>query len=148
MRTIRPDAHVIAALLLVTGLLGFATPALAVDPGTGHGPPPRGKLAMTGDIGDYIPGVVDDPVHDPTLFRDGHTYYVFSTGVLNPAAPGGIFARRSTGTPAGPWESLGAIPLPEWTRAYGIGDRRGTDPDPGRPDELGGPRPGPHLRSR
>lgn len=120
MRTIRPAAHMIAALLLVTGLLGFAPPALARDPGTGHGPPPRGKLAMTGDIGNYIPGVVDDPVHDPTLFRDGHTYYVFSTGVLNPAAPGGIFARRSTGTLAGPWESLGAIPLPEWTRAYGI----------------------------
>ena len=45
---------------------------------------------MFGDIGNFIPGVIDDPVHAPTLFRDGHTYYVFSTGVLNPAAPGGI----------------------------------------------------------
>ena len=75
---------------------------------------------MTGDIGDFVPGVVDDPVHDPTLFEDDGVYYVFSTGILNPDDPGGIFARRSTGSLAGPWESLGAIPLPAWTLDYGV----------------------------
>jgi arabinan endo-1,5-alpha-L-arabinosidase len=108
------------ALLAVALLLGSTAPVLAEKPGHGHGPPLRGKLDMVGDIGDFVPGVIDDPVHDPTLFSDGGTYYVFSTGILNPADPGGIFARRSTGTLAGPWESLGAIPLPEWTRAYGV----------------------------
>jgi arabinan endo-1,5-alpha-L-arabinosidase len=108
------------ALLAVALLLGSTAPVLAGKPGHGHGPPLRGKLDMVGDIGDFVPGVIDDPVHDPTLFSDRGTYYVFSTGILNPADPGGIFARRSTGTLAGPWESLGAIPLPEWTRAYGV----------------------------
>ncbi|NED97777.1 arabinan endo-1,5-alpha-L-arabinosidase [Phytoactinopolyspora alkaliphila] len=85
-----------------------------------QGPPPRGTLEMTGDIGDFIPGVVDDPVHDPAVIRDGDTYYVFSTGILrNPGDPGGIFVRRSTGTLAGPWESLDEIAVPEWTREYG-----------------------------
>ena len=106
---------VAAALLALAVIFGLATPASAHP----HHPP-RGKLVMTGDIGDYVPGVIDDPVHDPTLFDDRGTYYVFSTGILNPADPGGIFARRSRGSLAGPWESLGAIPLPEWTRAYGV----------------------------
>jgi hypothetical protein len=35
-------------------------------------------------------------VHDPTLFADGGTFYVFSTGRLDALDPGGIFARRST----------------------------------------------------
>lgn len=104
-----------AAALLALAMIGTSAP-----PAAAHDRPLRGKLAMTGDIGDYVPGVVDDPVHDPTVFSDGRTYYVFSTGVLNPADPGGIFARRSRGTLAGPWESLGAIALPEWTRAYGV----------------------------
>ena len=77
---------------------------------------------MTGDIGEFIPGVVDDPVHDPAIVKDpsNQTYYVFSTGILrNPQDPGGIFVRRSTGSLAGPWESLGEIAVPEWTREYG-----------------------------
>jgi arabinan endo-1,5-alpha-L-arabinosidase len=81
---------------------------------------PRGKLEMTGDIGDYQTGVLDDPVHDPTLFADGGTFYVFSTGRLDALDPGGIYARRSTCSLAGPWESLGSIPLPEWTRDYDV----------------------------
>jgi arabinan endo-1,5-alpha-L-arabinosidase len=88
-----------------------------------RGKPPEGKLKMKGDIGDFVPGVIDDPVHDPTLVKDpkvGGTYYVFSTGILNPDDPGGIFARRSTETLAGPWESLGEIPLPEWTLDYNV----------------------------
>ena len=74
---------------------------------------------MTGDIGEFIPGVVDDPVYDPAIVKDpsNQTYHVFSTGVLrNPQDPGGIFVRRSTGSLAGPWESLGEIAVPEWTR--------------------------------
>ena len=78
-----------------------------------------GTLQMTGDIGDFSPGVVDDPVHDPAIVQGGDAHYVFSTGILrNPQNPGGIFARRSSGTLAGPWQSLGEIPVPEWTRAY------------------------------
>jgi arabinan endo-1,5-alpha-L-arabinosidase len=107
-----------AALLLAAA--PAVGPQSTASAGAGHGPPLEGKLEMTGDIGDYVPGVIDDPVHDPTLFEDRGTYYVFSTGRLNPDDPGGIFVRRSTGTLAGPWESLGAIPLPEWTRAYNV----------------------------
>jgi arabinan endo-1,5-alpha-L-arabinosidase len=77
--------------------------------------PTPGKLAMTGATGDS-----DDPVHDPTLFKQGKTFYVFSTGVRNPDDPGGIFAHRSVGSLAGPWESLGAIALPRWTLTYGV----------------------------
>jgi arabinan endo-1,5-alpha-L-arabinosidase len=81
--------------------------------------PPRGTLEMTGDIGDFVQGEVDDPVHDPAIVKDGRTYHVFSTGILrNPEDPGGIFVRRSRGTLAGPWESMDEIPVPEWTRQY------------------------------
>lgn len=106
------------ALLMVTTASG--QPPDGAGPPPHAGPPPSGKLEMTGDIGDFVPGVVDDPVHDPTLFKDGRTYYVASTGILNAEDPGGIYLRRSTGSLAGPWESLGAIPLPEWTLDYDV----------------------------
>jgi arabinan endo-1,5-alpha-L-arabinosidase len=110
-----------ALVLLVAGSLGFTSADGSADGGHDPGsPPPEGKLEMSGDIGDFIPGVIDDPVHDPTLFEDRGTYYVFSTGILNPDDPGGIFARRSRGTLAGPWESLGEVPLPEWTLDYNV----------------------------
>jgi len=106
------------ALLFVVALaasVGLAGPSAA----EGLGPPPTGKLEMTGDVGDFIPGVVDDPVHDPAIVKDRTTYYVFSTGILrNPQDPGGIFVRRSDGTPGGPWESMGEITVPEWTKEY------------------------------
>jgi arabinan endo-1,5-alpha-L-arabinosidase len=108
--------------VLLTGCLlvtGGATSAAGHGKGKPPGPPLRGTLEMTGDIGDFVPGVIDDPVHDPAIVRDRDTYYVFSTGILrNPEDPGGIFMRRSTGTLAGPWESMAEIPVPEWTRAY------------------------------
>lgn len=109
-------------LVAAVALLGAPSAGASGSPpdGVPAGPPPEGKLEMTGDIGEYIPGVVDDPVHDPTLFADGHTFYVASTGILDPADPGGIFLRRSTGSLAGPWESLGEIPLPAWTLDYGV----------------------------
>jgi arabinan endo-1,5-alpha-L-arabinosidase len=110
----------VASLLLVGGLFSASMSVLAEDQAAAASPPPEGKLEMFGDIGDFVPGVIDDPVHDPTLFEDRNVYYVFSTGIFNPDDPGGIFARRSTGTLEGPWESLGAIALPEWTRAYGV----------------------------
>lgn len=115
LRTVRATGALLLAGCLVA-TLGPAQPAGA----HGGGPPPRGKLEMTGDIGDFIPGEVDDPVHDPAIVADRGTYYVFSTGILrNPDDPGGIFVRRSRGTLAGPWESMAEIPVPEWTRAYG-----------------------------
>jgi arabinan endo-1,5-alpha-L-arabinosidase len=84
------------------------------------GPPPSGNLEMEGDFGSTFP--VDDPTHDPAIFKDprDQTYYVVSTGILQtPDDPGGIFMRRSEGTLAGPWESMGPLPVPEWTLAYG-----------------------------
>ena len=104
----------------VLGVVLLAATATAANAGAGHGRPLTGKLTMTGAVGDYVPGVIDDPVHDPTIFLDGSTPYVFSTGVANPDDPGGIFVHRSSGTLAGEWESVGAIALPEWTRAYGV----------------------------
>lgn len=113
--------RLLPALLVALCLLATSGGAQAAGNGRGHGHgPPRGVLEMTGDIGDFIPGEVDDPVHDPAIVKDRDTYYVFSTGILRtPEDPGGIFVRRSTGTLAGPWESMAEIPVPEWTRAYG-----------------------------
>ncbi|MBO1752124.1 arabinan endo-1,5-alpha-L-arabinosidase [Actinotalea sp. BY-33] len=84
-----------------------------------QGPPPSGCLALTGDTGSTTP--VDDPVHDPAIFKDPstQTYYVASTGILqSPEDPGGIYLRRSVGSLVGPWESLGALPVPEWALEY------------------------------
>jgi arabinan endo-1,5-alpha-L-arabinosidase len=111
--------RVLGISLLAGALLaasGCVATAAAHKP---SGPPPRGTLEMTGDIGDFVPGEIDDPVHDPAIVKDRGTYYVFSTGILrNPEDPGGIFVRRSKGTLAGPWESMAEIPVPEWTREY------------------------------
>lgn len=102
------------SILTIAGLDGF--------PMKSKRPPLGKKLEMSGDIGDFIPGERDDPVHDPTLFRHDGTYYVFSTGILRqpPHQPGGIYARYSAGSLAGPWQSLGEIAVPEWTRDYNI----------------------------
>lgn len=111
------------ALALVAGCGGApvaGSPPPTPSPTPSAAPSPhQGKLVMTGDVGDHGHGV-DDPVHDPTLIKHGKTFYVFATGILNKDDPGGIFARRSTGSLAGPWESLGAIKLPKWTRKYDV----------------------------
>ncbi|WP_236939105.1 arabinan endo-1,5-alpha-L-arabinosidase [Evansella clarkii] len=87
--------------------------------GNGKGKPPEGVLQMYGDTGEYIPGEIDDPVHDPAIIRDGNNYYVFSTGILrSPEDPGGIFIRKSEGTLEGPWESIGEITPPDWVYDY------------------------------
>ncbi|WP_432521976.1 arabinan endo-1,5-alpha-L-arabinosidase [Kineococcus sp. SYSU DK006] len=118
-RTARRRSASLAAALAALCLTSAGAVAQAA-PGAPGGPPPSGKLPMSGDVGDHVPGEVDDPVHDPTLFSDRGTYYVFSTGRADAEDPGGIFVRRSVGSLAGPWESVGAIALPEWTRAYGV----------------------------
>ncbi|WP_129667638.1 arabinan endo-1,5-alpha-L-arabinosidase [Phytoactinopolyspora endophytica] len=107
---------------VVVATLGAADPDAGGGPPSSapNGPPLRGTLDMHGDIGDYVPGEIDDPVHDPAIIQAGDTYYVFSTGSLrDPEDPGGIFVRSSSGTLAGPWESMGEIPVPEWTKEYG-----------------------------
>jgi arabinan endo-1,5-alpha-L-arabinosidase len=121
MSTVTARRRIVPRILLVILFVLASMPlgSAGARPPKGD-PPPRGKLDMFGDIGDFVPGVIDDPVHDPTLFEHRGTYYVFSTGILNPEDPGGIFARRSRGTLEGPWESLGAIALPEWTRDYNV----------------------------
>ncbi|QTM98042.1 family 43 glycosylhydrolase [Sediminibacillus dalangtanensis] len=86
-----------------------------------NGKPPVGKVPMSGDIGDYVEGVVDDPVHDPALFKDNGTYYVASTGIARtPDDPGGIYLRKSNGTIGGPWEAIGEVPAPDWVQSYGV----------------------------
>lgn len=107
------------AALLAVGLA--ASTGLTGASASPQGPPPEGKLEMIGDVGEFIPGEVDDPVHDPAIIKDPstQTYYVFSTGILrNQADPGGIFVRRSTGTLEGPWESMGEIDVPDWALDY------------------------------
>ncbi|MBP1969289.1 arabinan endo-1,5-alpha-L-arabinosidase [Virgibacillus natechei] len=83
--------------------------------------PPEGTVPMTGEIGDYVEGEIDDPVHDPSIFKDGNTYYVVSTGMARDTSnPGGIYLRKSTETIGGSWEAIGEIPVPEWVEDYNI----------------------------
>lgn len=113
-RLARPALLVLAAsLVLSTGFAGSNANPQA------QGPPPSGNLEMEGDYGSTTPE--DDPTHDPTIFEDPstQTYYVASTGILQTVEdPGGIYLRRSQGSLAGPWESLGPLPVPEWVLAY------------------------------
>src|SRR5918997_34256 len=109
-----PSSRAILLVICLIASMVFTSPNA-----NAQGPPPSGCLDLTGDTGSTTP--VDDPVHDPAIFEDPseQTYYVASTGVLqSPDDPGGIFLRRSQGTLAGPWESLGALPVPDWTLAY------------------------------
>ncbi|WP_084051478.1 arabinan endo-1,5-alpha-L-arabinosidase [Deinococcus hopiensis] len=63
------------------------------------------RLALTGDLS----------AHDPTLFKAGNIYYVFSTGLIQTEDdPGGILMHRSTGGITGPWEPIGAVAVPQW----------------------------------
>jgi arabinan endo-1,5-alpha-L-arabinosidase len=108
-----PSRAILLVICLIASMVFTSPNANAQEP------PPSGCLDLTGDTGSTTP--VDDPVHDPAIFEDPseQTYYVASTGILqSPDDPGGIFLRRSQGTLAGPWESLGALPVPEWTLAY------------------------------
>src|SRR5690554_2123433 len=106
------------AFMLVTALV--ASMFVATSTAHAQGPPPSGCLDLRGDTGSTTP--VDDPVHDPAIFKDPseQTYYVASTGILqSPDDPGGIFLRRSVGSLEGPWESIGALAVPEWALEYG-----------------------------
>ncbi len=58
--------------------------------------PQTDKLPLTGQLN----------THDPTLFKDGDTYYAFSTHQS---------AFRSENGMEGPWESIGRLDKPEWT---------------------------------
>ncbi|MGN8646219.1 family 43 glycosylhydrolase [Gracilibacillus sp. HCP3S3_G5_1] len=58
--------------------------------------PQTDKIPLTGQLS----------THDPTLFKDGDTYYAFSTHQ-------GAF--RSEDGMEGPWESFGRLDKPEWT---------------------------------
>lgn len=133
-RRLRALALTLLAPVLVAPFL-VAGPA-AADHG---GPPLTGKLDMTGEIGNFDPEAgIDDPVHDPTLFEDKGTYYVFSTGRFDPSPgitdPGGVFVHRSTESLAGPWESVGEIAFPEWARDFRdpIGPEPGVESEPAR----------------
>ncbi|SES22136.1 arabinan endo-1,5-alpha-L-arabinosidase [Gracilibacillus ureilyticus] len=79
------------------------------------------KLEMTGDIGGFDVEKGDDPTHDPSIFKADDTYYVVSTGIArNEENPGGIFIRKSEGALEGPWESIGELPVAEWTKEYNV----------------------------
>lgn len=82
--------------------------------------PAEGKISMQGDTGDFVPGEIDDPVHDPAIIRDGNQYVVFSTGILRDAEdPGGIFIRTADKGLDKSWNSVGEIPAPDWVKEYG-----------------------------
>ncbi|SDN99222.1 arabinan endo-1,5-alpha-L-arabinosidase [Alkalicoccus daliensis] len=101
-------------VVLIAGCAGESE-----EENTGEPAAEAGMLTMEGDTGDYVPGETDDPAHDPAMTEKDGTYYVFSTGIeRDPADPGGIFVRESSGTVAGPWESIGEIPTPEWVEEY------------------------------
>ena len=129
MSMTKQDHHrwtVSRAFLMVICLI--ASMIVTSSTATAKGPPPSGCLDLTGDTGSTTP--VDDPVHDPAIFKDPseQAYYVVSTGVQQtPDDPGGIFLRRSVGSLEGPWEALGALPVPEWTLAYGHNHLWGPD---------------------
>jgi hypothetical protein len=64
--------------------------------------PLQGQIPQTGSLG----------THDPTLFKDGSTYYVAATGATVRSAP-------SLG---GPWSQLsGSVPKAPWTNAVSGG---------------------------
>ena len=95
----------------LTGLLSAALAlGSSVDAGGQGAPVPTAstlpqRLTLTGNLG----------AHDPTLFRAGNTYYVFSTGLIQTEDdPGGILMHRSVGSLEGPWETIGAVPVPKW----------------------------------
>lgn len=110
MRTRIPLTGLLSAFLVLGGSVTAG--------GAGSPPAPKAqaapasttapqRLTLTGDLG----------AHDPTLFRDGKTYYVFSTGLIQTEDnPGGILMRRSTGGLSGPWETVGSVPVPEWVK--------------------------------
>lgn len=111
-----PSAQLRLVLLVTVVLVGSAAAACGT-PSPGQRPAP---LAMVGSQGSPVDRVDDSTVHDPSITEADGAYYLFSTGVLDPQDPGGIAVHRSVRSLAGPWESLGAIPLPEWTRRYAV----------------------------
>ncbi|WP_058308361.1 arabinan endo-1,5-alpha-L-arabinosidase [Gracilibacillus massiliensis] len=79
-------------------------------------------LDMRGEIGDFNESAgIDDPVHDPSIFKENENYFVVSTGAArNNSDPGGIFMRKSTEDVAGPWQSIGEIEVPEWAKEFNV----------------------------
>jgi hypothetical protein len=100
-RVMRVPLRALALLLAFSPLLAFvplATPAVSADD------PPSGQIPITG------PNTVIG-THDPTLFKDGNTYYASATN-------GGL--RRATSL-GGPWESIGTVSKAPWTNAVSGG---------------------------
>ncbi len=77
-------------------------------------------LDMSGEYGDYDEAAgIDDPAHDPSIFKANGEYFVVSTGAARSSSdPGGIYVRKSSEDVAGPWEAIGEIKVPEWTSEY------------------------------
>ncbi len=80
-------------------------------------------IEMSGEFGDYnAEESIDDPAHDPSIFKADDTYYVVSTGIARETDnPGGIYIRKSEESIGGPWEAIGEIPVPEWAKKYQVG---------------------------
>lgn len=109
-------------VIAITLLIGIVVLGIVLFNLIGSQNMPKGILDMEGDTGDFVAGVIDDPVHDPSIFKADDTYYVVSTGIArDPNNPGGIYIRSSDQSIEGPWESIGEIPVPEWVKEYNIG---------------------------
>lgn len=110
----------IAAALIVLGFLALLSSSFTTDAEKENNAPPEGMIDMKGDYGDFDADQgIDDPVHDPSIFKDEDTYYVASTGIASDEEnPGGIYLRKSTEGIDGPWQSIGEIEPPDWTKAY------------------------------
>ncbi len=92
-----------ASLLVLSGLLAACSQAT----------PPAATTSQLLSLS----GTLD--AHDPTLFKAGNNYYVFSTGLIQTEAdPGGIRVRTAS-TLNGEWKVTGAVPVPAWVKAGG-----------------------------
>ncbi|GGI99929.1 extracellular endo-alpha-(1-_5)-L-arabinanase 1 [Alicyclobacillus cellulosilyticus] len=88
-------------------------------------------ISMVMDVtANATPGLDYDFVHDPSMVRDGHTFYVFSTGDPQGAIGGGNIQIRSS-TDLVHWKYVGTVfdTIPSW-----ITDQVGNIPNLWAPD--------------
>jgi arabinan endo-1,5-alpha-L-arabinosidase len=98
-----PHHHTLVPLVRPVCAVAVAIAAVAITPALPRGAPAQEHLELSGDIGG---------THDPTVIKEGATYYVFVTG--GRAGQGIIPIKTSTDLRA--WTNAGYVlpALPEW----------------------------------